>query len=359
MPWGPGQSVTTGSIATNLTWLFVFGATDSGKNLVTGTSYTATLGGAAAYGSDSIGTYLGNASAFGRLQLSTTSGSSFPVGDYSYSITFSRESSPPAWAGLFEFGNNGGTRISAIQRESTNAVTRFWYNGASPTTSSIDTATITASTEYTYVVVLSGTTMKVFFKGGSSAVTFTGTNTTRTGTVGNLSIGGWASGEWYPGRFRAYSEWTRALSDAEAQSMADNPQQIITPAVTYTYARPSSDVTTQWTPSTGTDHYAMIDETTASDADYIYATAAGQTDEVKLAAMTAPQAGTDLLINYRVQGIVGSASVTMSLRQGSGGTLIATDTAKTIDNTYQLVVPAATWASVTDWTDLRLRFVSA
>ena len=130
-------------------------------------------------------------------------------------------------------------------------------------------------------------------------------------------------------------------------------------AVTYTYARPTSDITTQWTPSTGTDHFALIDETTANDSDYISATAAGQTDEVKLAAMTAPQAGTDLLINYRVQGIVGSATVTMSLRQGSGGTLIATDTAKNTNNTYQLVVPAATWASVTDWTDLRLRFVSA
>lgn len=141
----------------------------------------------------------------------------------------------------------------------------------------------------------------------------------------------------------------------------------VTPSITafdngttvYTYARPSSDVTTQWTPSSGTSHFALIDEVTYNDADYIYATAAGQTDEVKLASMTAPQAGTDLLINYKVAGIVGSASVTMSLRQGSAGTLIATDTAKTSDNTYQLVVPAATWASVTDWTDLRLRFVSA
>lgn len=131
------------------------------------------------------------------------------------------------------------------------------------------------------------------------------------------------------------------------------------PTITYTYSRPTSDITTQWTPSTGTDHFALIDETTANDADYISATAAGQTDEVKLAAMTAPQSGTDLLINYKVTGIVGSATVTMSLRQGSGGTLIATDTAKNTNNTYQLVVPAATWASVTDWTDLRLRFVSA
>ena len=141
----------------------------------------------------------------------------------------------------------------------------------------------------------------------------------------------------------------------------------VTPSITafdngvssYTYARPTSDITTQWTPSSGTDHYALIDEATANDADYIIATAAGQTDEVRLASMTAPQSGTDLLINYKVTGIVGSASVTVSLRQGSGGTLIATDTAKSIDNTYQLVVPAATWASVTDWTDLRLRFVSA
>jgi hypothetical protein len=131
------------------------------------------------------------------------------------------------------------------------------------------------------------------------------------------------------------------------------------PSVTYTFARPTSDITTQWSTSTGTDHYALIDETTANDSDYIYATAAGQTDEVKLASMSAPQAGTNLLVNYRVQGIVGSANVTMSLRQGGGGTLIATDTAKTSNDTYQLVVPAATWASVTDWTDLRLRFVSA
>ena len=130
------------------------------------------------------------------------------------------------------------------------------------------------------------------------------------------------------------------------------------PSVTYTYARPTSDITTQWTPSTGTDHFALIDETTANDADYIYATAAGQTDEVKLASMTAPQAGTDLKVNYRVQGIVGSASVTLSLVCGT--TVIATDTARTFNGDYTLNVPSATWSpAVTDWTNMRLRFVSA
>jgi hypothetical protein len=128
-------------------------------------------------------------------------------------------------------------------------------------------------------------------------------------------------------------------------------------SITYTYARPTSDITTQWTPSTGTDHYALIDETTANDSDYIYATAAGQTDEVRLASMTAPQAGTDLLINYRVQGIVGSASVTLSLVCNT--TVHATDTTRIANGDYTLTVPSGTWASVADWTNMRLRFVSA
>jgi len=126
--------------------------------------------------------------------------------------------------------------------------------------------------------------------------------------------------------------------------------------VSATYARPTSDITKQWTPSTGTDHFALIDEVTASDADYIGATAAGQTTEVKLQAMTAPQAGTSVAINYRVQGITGAAGVTVSMVQGT--TVIATDTNRTSNGNYTLTVAPATWASVTDWTDIRLRFVS-
>jgi hypothetical protein len=178
----------------------------------------------------------------------------------------------------------------------------------------------------------------------NASVTVGGTTYTATATVGSPLAGAYAG---------LYS------NSGASGGITASEIRIEDAGITYTYARPSSDVTTQWTPSTAGPHYVLIDETVANDADYIFATAAGQTDEVKLASMSAPQAGTDLLINYKVAGIVGSASVTMSLRQGSGGTLIATDTAKTIDNTYQLVVPAATWASVTDWTDLRLRFVSA
>jgi hypothetical protein len=126
--------------------------------------------------------------------------------------------------------------------------------------------------------------------------------------------------------------------------------------ITYTYARPTSDITTQWSPSTGIDHYALIDETTASDADYIYATAAGQTDEVKLASMSAPQAGTDLKVNYRVQGITDGGNVTVTLVLG--GAVVKTDTTRLVDGDYSMDVTPTDYAGVTDWTDVALRFVS-
>jgi hypothetical protein len=131
------------------------------------------------------------------------------------------------------------------------------------------------------------------------------------------------------------------------------------PSVTYTYARPSSDITTQWSTSSGSTHYTLIDETVADDNDYIVATAAGQTDEVKLASMTPPQVGTNLVINYKVTGVDGGATVTVSLRQGSAGTLIKADTTRNANGTYALAVAPGDWAAVTDWSDLRLRFVSA
>jgi len=145
-----------------------------------------------------------------------------------------------------------------------------------------------------------------------------------------------------------------ASTNANGDSAFVESGVFTTPA--FTYARPSSDITKQWTASSGTDHFAMIDEVTASDADYIGATAVGQTTEVKLQAMTAPQAGTSVAIGYRVQGITGAAGVTVSMVQGT--TVIATDTNRTANGDYVLTVAPATWASVTNWTDIRLRFVS-
>lgn len=133
------------------------------------------------------------------------------------------------------------------------------------------------------------------------------------------------------------------------------------PSTTYTYSRPSSDITAQWTSSTaGAPNYTMIDETTFDDNDYINSTAAAQTSEVGIQPMAAPVAGTNVSINYRVQGVSGGSTVTVSLY--CGGTLIKTDTTRNANNTtpdyYTMTVTPAEWASVTDWSNMRIRFVS-
>lgn len=127
--------------------------------------------------------------------------------------------------------------------------------------------------------------------------------------------------------------------------------------VAYAYARPASDITEQWSLSAGTDSWDLLNESTYSDSDYIYATAAAQTTEVKLAAMSTPETGTSLLVNYRVQGVAAGGTVTVSLY--CGATLIKADTARTANGDYTLTVASTDWdTEVTDWTDMRLRFVS-
>jgi hypothetical protein len=182
----------------------------------------------------------------------------------------------------------------------------------------------------------------------NASVTVGGTTYTTTATVGSPLAGAYAG-------LYTTSGASGGITASEIQIENDV-------AITYTYARPSSDITTQWTPSTAGPHYALIDEVTYNDADYIYATAAAQTDEVGLQAMSIPTAGTDVLVNYRVQGITGGGSVTVSLYTGT--TLVKTDTTRTANNTspayYTMTVTAAEWGAVAvNWSNMRLRFVSA
>jgi hypothetical protein len=198
-------------------------------------------------------------------------------------------------------------------------------------------------------IVISG-----FSTGGSSAPSGAAQNGFTKGTTADWDV------TLYKTVATASTE-TPAISSIVTDQRVRFAGFVFAEAITYTYSRPNSDVTTQWTPSTAGPHYSLINETTYNDSNYIYATAAAQTDEVGLQAMSTPTAGTNVLINYRVQGIVGSGSVTVSLY--SGATLVKTDTTRTANNTspayYTMTVTPAEWASVSNWSNMRLRFVSA
>ncbi len=128
------------------------------------------------------------------------------------------------------------------------------------------------------------------------------------------------------------------------------------------YARPSSDISAGvWSASTGSDLYAMIDEVSASDSDYIYGTSDGGTYcEVKLSGVTDPVSAVSHVV--RVRGYtewIGGATLTTTLRQGSS-TQIAQWNDSTSDSwtTFTHTLTSGEANNITDYSDLRLRFQS-
>lgn len=117
--------------------------------------------------------------------------------------------------------------------------------------------------------------------------------------------------------------------------------------------RPVSDVSDgTWTASdAGPDLYAMIDEEIASDADYIEASTSG-TCEVALGVMTAPPSGYKTTVKYRISG-----EVTVSLRQGTSTEIASWTENEASATTITRDLSSVQQASISDWTDLRLRFV--
>ena len=125
--------------------------------------------------------------------------------------------------------------------------------------------------------------------------------------------------------------------------------------VTVQYSRPTSDVTTgTWTASTGSDLYAMLDETAASDADYIVTTGAS-TCEVALGSLSDPAVSTGHKVRYRLSAT--SGGITVRLRQGT--TTIATWTHATAPSsltTYEQTLTGGEADSITNYAALKLQF---
>lgn len=132
-------------------------------------------------------------------------------------------------------------------------------------------------------------------------------------------------------------------------------------------AVPTSDVTDgSWLNELGnnTNLYASIDETVASDVDYIISSALGtgvsDTCEVGLTALTDPTSSSShsVAYRYRAQG-VGIMNLTVRLMQGA--TIIASWTHTSVSTTYAVATQTLSGAeadAITDYADLRLRFVA-
>ena len=126
--------------------------------------------------------------------------------------------------------------------------------------------------------------------------------------------------------------------------------------------RPDSDITTgdlAWTPSTGTTRYGVIDEASYSDTDYISTTAGNREQICGLSNPSeTPGAGGGTL---RWRGKAGSTGKTITPSILQGTTVIKAGSAQALTTSfagYTLTLSEAEMASITNWTDLRVRVVS-
>lgn len=345
------MSLISGAKTANLVEFYVMNSSSAGKNLVNNASRTTTLSGSAVFGSNVTGTYL---SAPGLNDGLTIANSAEPAStvNVAYMLVFSRQGSASAFPVLV--AQDPGPRVSAFNGN---------FNvGAGSVEYDTGIAYTTAALSTEFAVLFDAGNGKFYYTSGGSSVSLPAGNVTTSSLVNlylaNNSALNSGVGNIY---IHAYARWSTAsgISASDFQSIVNNPQQLVNQA--YSYARPASDITTQWTASTGTAHWSLIDETVADDTDYIVTTASGQVDEVKLSSMSTPSAGSDISVNYKVAGITGGATVTVRLVCGT--TVIATDTTRSANGTYTLTVPSSTWSTgatqVTDWTNMRLRFTSA
>lgn len=112
-----------------------------------------------------------------------------------------------------------------------------------------------------------------------------------------------------------------------------------------------------WTASTGSDLYAMIDETSPSDSDYIQTTVAGAC-KIRLASTTVAAVLTDHRVPFRAKGD-NTSQVKVSLVQGHPSEIeiaatTVTPTTSSVD--YELNLLTTQADDITDPTDLYLRF---
>lgn len=133
------------------------------------------------------------------------------------------------------------------------------------------------------------------------------------------------------------------------------------------FARPSSDVsTTGWVPSSGGDLYAVIDESSANDSDYIrhQYTGGGNHAEVLLSSVTDPISSINHTVRARIKVDFNLASsvptilVQVALKQGA--TTIATGSTPNMGDgvwyDVAFTLSGAETDSITNYADLRLRF---
>ena len=127
-----------------------------------------------------------------------------------------------------------------------------------------------------------------------------------------------------------------------------------------TFLRPIADTSNgAWTASSGSDRYAMIDESTTNDSDYITVSSAS-TYKTRLTTVSDPGVDTDHSVVVRAKGD-GTSQLTIALVQGdpTETAIASTTVTPTVSYAnYTLTVTSGQAANITDYSLLYLKLTS-
>ena len=188
-----------------------------------------------------------------------------------------------------------------------------------------------------------------------------------TPSAGNHGIGarvGGATLRYFDGVIQDFVVFEGELTKSQIEDLFRNPYQIYKGrrSILASLSQPQllvpiSDVSAgAWTPSAGSDLYAMRDEGTYSDADYIVSTTSS-TCEMRVTVGTDPVSSTGHILRYRL--LAGTGTISASLKQGS--TTIASYGPHMLTGAAQDFAQTLSGGeadSITDYSDLRVVFVS-
>lgn len=137
----------------------------------------------------------------------------------------------------------------------------------------------------------------------------------------------------------------------------------VSPKETVQYGRPISDISSgNWTPSTGIDLYAVLDEVRPDNSDYVSSglNPSSDTFEVKLTSLTDPAVSSKYYVRYRYKK-QGSGTLNLTCYLMEGATQRDTwshNDIGTFFEQYQRTFSQAVIDSIVDHTNLRVRITA-
>ncbi len=256
---------------------------------------------------------------------------------------------------------SSGSLIWVPADNSLSARTRFDLSGAFPTAGWYRIICSWWSTS-SKLLLINGADKTASLSVISTYAASIGTNN----TVDELQIGMASGNSALNGAVVFARAWNVKKTLAELQDLHNVPWRIFKPLPAYFPVAaasapqllvPISDVSAgAWTPSAGSDLYAMLDEGTYSDADYIVSTTSS-TCEMRVTVGTDPVSSTGHILRYRL--LAGTGTISASLKQGS--TTIASYGPHMLTGAAQDFAQTLSGGeadSITDYSDLRVVFIS-